>query len=125
MIQRFIELGEGYSDLYELLEIAHSNKHRLAQMIVLHTTIRNEKRASVLVVLHPAAQGNFQPLYVCLEGIPAQSKRLQLFLDAAQELHQQVITFDVQPADTFGEKELYFQYLTGILRLNYLIPPLL
>lgn len=26
MIQRFIELGEGYSDLYELLEIAKSNQ---------------------------------------------------------------------------------------------------
>ncbi|GAA3323027.1 hypothetical protein GCM10020331_045250 [Ectobacillus funiculus] len=38
MIQRFIELGEGYSDLYELLEIAKANRHRLAHMLAFHTT---------------------------------------------------------------------------------------
>ena len=42
MIQRFIELGEGYSDLYELLEIAKANQERITHMLQFET-IKNEK----------------------------------------------------------------------------------
>ena len=37
MIQRFIELGEGYSDLYELLEIAKTNQERITHMLQFET----------------------------------------------------------------------------------------
>ena len=70
MIQRFIELGEGTSDLYELLEIGKSNKNRVARLLALHTTINNNKVTSLVMVMQPATQGDFQPLYICREGIP-------------------------------------------------------
>ncbi len=44
MIQRFIELGEGYSDLYELLEIAKTNQERIAHMLQFET-IKNDKKS--------------------------------------------------------------------------------
>ncbi len=44
MIQRFIELGEGYSDLYELLEIAKANQERITHMLQFET-IKNEKKS--------------------------------------------------------------------------------
>lgn len=48
MIQRFIELGEGYSDLYELLEIAKTNQERIAHMLQFET---NKKRIKKCVRL--------------------------------------------------------------------------
>ena len=62
MIQRFIELGEGYGDFYELLELAQSNQHRLAQLVILDTTKNSQRCASVAVILNPAAQGGFMPI---------------------------------------------------------------
>ncbi|RDI47576.1 DUF7147 family protein [Falsibacillus pallidus] len=128
MIQRFIELGEGYSDLYELLEIAKTNEHRLAQMLAFHTKVKDKDTTSLAVVLTPAEEGNFQPIYICREGIPnpniTPNKRFELFTAAAAELGKKVIQMDVKPSNFFAEKELFFQYLIGILRLNHLIPPL-
>ena len=72
MIQRFIELGQGTSDLFELLEIGKSNKLRVARLLTLHTTINNNKVTSPVVVMQPTAEGKFQPLYICREGIPNQ-----------------------------------------------------
>lgn len=43
MIQRFIELGEGYSDLYELLEIAKTNQERVTHMLQFET-VKSEKK---------------------------------------------------------------------------------
>ncbi|MDN4073561.1 DUF7147 family protein [Fictibacillus terranigra] len=124
MIQRFIELGEGYSDIYELMEIAETNKRRVSQLLCLRTEIHGNPKASFIVVLDPANEGNFQPLYICREGIPADSKRFKLFEELSRKLEKEIIMFDVKPSGDFGEKELYYHYLTGILRLNYLIPPL-
>ncbi|RLQ95855.1 DUF7147 family protein [Falsibacillus albus] len=128
MIQRFIELGEGYSDLYELFEIAKANKHRLSQMLAFHTMINGKAVTSLTVVLTPTNPGDFQPLYICREGIPnpnvIPNKRFDLFKATASELNGKVIEMDVKPSTTFNEKELYYQYLIGILRLNHLIPPM-
>lgn len=93
MIQRFIELGEGYSDIYELLEIVKSNKHRLAHLIMLRTVKEDRQVASFVAVLHPTAEGNFQPLYVCREGIVLKqndSKRVELFKRAAEEAEKKL-----------------------------------
>ncbi len=128
MIQRFIELGEGYSDIYELMELARSNKDRLQHLIMLHT-VKNERNVSSFVaVMKPTNPGDFQALYICLEGIPNHkfqpNKRASLFQEVAKELDKEIIQFDVKPTETFAEKELYFQYLIGILRLNHYIPAL-
>lgn len=128
MIQRFIELGEGYSDLYELLEIAKSNKHRVARLLALHTTIKNNKLTSLVVVMHATTQGNFQPLYICREGIPnpnvTPNKRYELFKELAMEVEKNIIEFDVKPSTLFAETGLYYQYLIGILRMNKYLPPM-
>lgn len=124
MIQRFIELGQGYSDIYELFEIATSNQHRLSSLIAMHT----EQVTSFVVILNPTIPGDFQPLYICREGIPnphiKPNKRFDLFVDLSQKLNKSIIEMDVKPALVFSEKDLYFQHLIAILRLNHIIPPL-
>ncbi|MBM7659483.1 hypothetical protein JOC85_000250 [Bacillus mesophilus] len=128
MIQRFIELGEGYSDIYELLEIATSNQHRIKHLVALHTTKDDKQMTSLAVVLHPAETGKFQPIYICREGIPLfeekKSQRLVLFETLSNSLEVPVITFKIKPSTAFAEKELYYQYVIGILRLHHIIPPL-
>ena len=128
MIQRFIELGEGYSDIYELMELARSNKNRLQHLIMLHTVKNDRKLSSFVVVMQPTNPGDFQALYISLEGIPNHqfqpNKRADLFQELAKELDKEIIQFEVKPTEVFAEKELYFQYLIGILRLNHYIPAL-
>lgn len=128
MIQRFIELGQGYSDLYELLELAKANKHRLAHMMAFNTTINEKEVMSLAVILHPTNPGEFQPIYICLEGIPnpdqTPNQRFNLFKQVAKELGKEIIALDVKPSSTFPEKELFYQHLIGILRMNRYISPM-
>lgn len=128
MIQRFIEIGEGYSDIYELIEIAKANRSRLGHLMAFHTSINNKNVTSLVVVLKPTDPGNFQPLYICREGIPnpkiTPNKRFDLFVQAAEELQKEIIQLDIKPSTSFAEKELFYQYVIGILRLNHYIPPL-
>lgn len=128
MIQRFIELGEGYSDLYELIEIIKANEHRLSRLMALHTKVDENPVVSLVVILHPTTPGDFQPLYICREGIPdpkhKPNKRYELFEQIAQKLSKKVIALDVKPSSMFNEHALYYQHLIGILRMNRYIPPL-
>ena len=128
MIQRFIELGEGYSDIYELLEIARNNQHRLTHMIAFHSSAKDRSMTSLAVVLSPTDPGEFQPIYICREGIPyphnTPNKRFELFQETAESLNHSIIEMDVKPSSAFAETELYFQHLIGILRLNHLLAPL-
>ncbi|MBV7503853.1 methylthioribose kinase [Bacillus sp. sid0103] len=128
MIQRFIELGEGYSDLYELLELTNANQHRLQHMLALHTKIDQKELTSLVVVLKPTDPGKFQPLYICREGIPnpnfTPNKRYDLFAQTASKYDKQICELTVKPSSSFYEKELYYQYLIGILRLNHYLLPL-
>ncbi len=128
VIQRFIELGEGYADIYELIQTAKANQHRLAHLMVLQTEINGKEVISPVVILHPTDPGKFQALYVCREGIPnpkkLPNKRFDLFMQTAVELGKQIIELDVKPSTMFPDKELYYQHLIGILRMNRYIPPL-
>ncbi|MED4226115.1 methylthioribose kinase [Neobacillus cucumis] len=128
MIQRFIELGEGYSDIYELIELAKANHGRLQHMMAIHTKIKDKDMTSLVVVLKPTDPGKFQALYICREGIPnphlLPNKRFDLFAQTAESLGKQIIELTVKPSDIYNEKELYYQYLIGILRLNHYILPL-
>ncbi|WP_026566348.1 DUF7147 family protein [Bacillus sp. UNC41MFS5] len=128
MIQRFIELGEGYSDLYELLELINANQHRLQHLLALHTKIEGKELTSLVVILKPTDPGKFQPLYICREGIPnpnyCPNKRYDLFAQTAAAYNKQMHELSVKPSSTFYEKELYYQYLIGILRLNHYLLPL-
>lgn len=126
MIQRFIELGQGYSDIYELLEIGKNSKHRIARLLALHTTINDKKMTSLVIVMNQTEQGNFQPLYICREGIPhtTSNKRYELFEELAKDLERPIIELDIKPSTIFAELELYYQYLIGILRMNKYLPPM-
>ena len=128
MIQRFIELGEGYSDIYELIETARANKHRVSKLIALHTKVNEKEVSSLVVIMQPTDHGKFQALYICREGIPnphiKANKRYELFEDLSAYLNKDIIQIDVKPSNMFNELELYYQHLIGILRLNHYIPPM-
>ena len=83
---------------------------------------------SLVIVMHPAEQGEFQPLYMCREGIPnpniTPNKRYGLFEGLAAELEKKIIELDVKQASLFAEIGLYHQYLIGILRMNKYLPPM-
>ncbi|QNG58899.1 methylthioribose kinase [Bacillus sp. PAMC26568] len=124
MIQRFIELGAGYSDLYELIETTQANAHRVSKFLVLNTTINGKKMSSFAVTMNQTDPGQFQAIYICLEGITAgTSKRRELFQELADKLQKTIIELEVKSSNQFAEKELFFQYLTGILRMNRYLPP--
>lgn len=128
MIQRFIELGSGYGDLYELIELAKTNSNRLTHLLALHTVKDGKEVTSAAIILRPAHEGKFQPIYICREGIPNPhfhpGKRYNLFEEAAANLGKQVYELSVKPSTMFAETELYYQQLIGILRLNHFLPPL-
>ncbi|CAK6472129.1 DUF7147 family protein [Peribacillus castrilensis] len=128
MIQRFIEIGQGYSDIYELLEVGRNQKHRVARLLAMHTTINDKKVTSLVIIMEPTDPGKFQPLYICREGIPnphaTKNKRYELFENLAEELDRPIIEIDVKPSVLFAEIELYYQHLIGILRMNRYLPPL-
>ncbi|AOH54172.1 methylthioribose kinase [Peribacillus muralis] len=128
MIQRFIELGQGLSDIYELLEVGRNQKHRVIRLLALHTTINDKKVTSIAIVMQPTDPGKFQPLYICREGIPnphiTKNKRYETFENLAEELDKPIIEIDVKPSVLFAETELYYQHLIGILRMNRYLPPL-
>ena len=109
MIQRFIELGEGYSDLYELLEIAKANQERITHMLQFET-IKMKKVCSLVVILKPTTTGDFQPLYICREGIPVlENKKVNasFYLKKRQNNLKKVTTFTVKPSTTFPEKNCF------------------
>lgn len=128
MIQRFIELGEGYSDLYELLAIGQANKERIAFLLALHTKKNEKEVVSLAIILKPTDPGNFQPIYICREGIPnpetIPNKRYDLFQDFANSIDRNIIRIDIKPSTLFSEKDLFYQHLIGILRMNRYLPPL-
>ncbi|WP_147531894.1 DUF7147 family protein [Bacillus marasmi] len=126
MIQRFIELGEGYSDLFELLEIVQANQHRLARMLAFHAVKDGKDVTSLAVILEPTKSGDFQPIYFCREGIAnphvTPNKRYDLFVEAAQSQNKDIIELVIKPSNEFADKELFYQYLIGILRMNRYLP---
>lgn len=128
MIQRFIELGEGYSDIYELLELAKGNRERLSRLFAFNTIINENKVTSLAIAFKPTIPGDFQAIYICREGIPnpeaKPNKRYMLFSELADEFNTSIITLDVKPSTIFNEKELYYQHLIGILRMNRYLPPM-
>ncbi|MGX9133553.1 DUF7147 family protein [Rummeliibacillus sp. JY-2-4R] len=126
MIQQFIELGEGYGDIYELCELMRTNKHRISRTIVFTATKGDKKVASIAAIFKPVGDSKFTPIYICREGIPYStekpSKRLEIFEETAKELDQTLITLEVKHSSVYVEKDLYYQYLIGILRLYHYIP---
>lgn len=125
MNQRFIELGEGFGDIFELLELLSSNSHRFLNAFVFNTITESGQPAlSVAVAFSPGGASNFTPIYICREGIQPDSKRLRLFEESVKEIGRTPIVLDVKPSYLFADTQLYFNHLIAILRLNHYLPPL-
>ena len=128
MIQRFIELGEGYSDIFEWLELLKTNENRFHHVCIFTSVLNDVKKLSVALVLKPASEGNFTPIYYCREGIEYStektSKRILLVEKTLQERNYSPHRLEVKHSSYFAEPALYHQYLTGLLRLHHILPPL-
>lgn len=127
MIQRFIELGSGFTDLYEWFEILQRNKERITYIFEFTCTYKEQILCSYAVALQPTKIGEFQPIYVCREGVLLKngiSKRKALVYEQAEKVGKQIITIDVKHSSFFETPDLYYQYLIALLRLNHLLKPL-
>ena len=119
--QRFIELGEGFGDVFELCELIRTNRSRICRAFILETDA-SEEAVSLAVALFPAGGGHFMPVYICREGIRAGSARQRMFTDALDEAGAGPVTLKVRPSSVFGSPEEYYRHLTGVLRANRLLP---
>lgn len=126
MIQKFIELGQGYGDIYELCELMNTNKHRIHHTFAFVSQHDGKKVVSIAVALKPVGESKFMPIYICREGIPynpeKQSKRFTIFEEAIKELDGLLITIEVKHSSIYVDTELYYHYLKGALRLYHYIP---
>lgn len=128
MIQQFIELGQGYGDIYELCELVKSNENRFHNAFIFTANHNGQQVASLAVAFKPAGESKFMPIYICREGIPFNeekpSKRIEIFKQVIQDAGQLENIFEIKHSSSFSESNQYYQYLTGILRLNHYLPPM-
>ena len=126
--QRFIELGEGYGDVYELCELIRTNQNRLHKTFILSSETPSGHALSLAAAFEPANDSHFMPIYICREGIiqsgAEKSKRRLLFEEATEQVGTAAAYIELKHSSEFAERDLFFQYVTGILRLNHLLPPL-
>ncbi|WP_213423367.1 DUF7147 family protein [Bhargavaea massiliensis] len=123
--QRFIELGEGLGDVFELCELIRTNSGRIHRAFIF--TAGESGVLSLAVALDPAGEGSFMPIYISREGIRSggqESARVARFREAAAEAGATPVTVEVRPSKDFSDRDQYYRHITGILRLNHLIPPL-
>ncbi|HEX5564876.1 MAG TPA: methylthioribose kinase [Sporosarcina sp.] len=126
--QYFIELGEGYGDVYELLELMETNSQRLHRTFIFSSNTKSGQAISLAAAFRPAQDSNFMPIYICREGITqkdeSKSKRRLLFEEASTSFGKEPIFIGLKHSSEFADTKLFYQYITGILRLNHLVPPL-
>lgn len=126
--QYFIELGEGYGDVYELMELIETNQNRLHRTFIFSSNNSGGQAISLAAAFRPARNSNFMPIYICREGISevneSKSKRRLLFEEASMQYGQEPIFIGLKHSSEFADTKLFYQYITGILRLNHLVPPL-
>ena len=128
MIQKFIELGEGYGDIYELCHLLEKNKERFHEAFIFTTKKDDKSFCSFAVALKAVGESKFMPIYICREGIPydenKKAQRITIFNEAVAQLEKSPNTLEIKHSSTFANTNLYYQYLIGILRMNRYIPPM-
>ena len=128
MIQQFIELGQGYGDVYELCELIQTNKDRFHEAFIFTSTKDKQKVCSLAVALNPVGESKFMPIYICREGIPynedKRAKRIELFEEALSTIDKTAKTLEIKHSSIFSEPNQFYQYLIGILRMSRHIPPM-
>lgn len=128
--QKFIEIGPGYTDVYELFEIMKTNQHRLFQTFILQHDTKDDRYFSFAAAFRPIGESKFLPIYICREGIVEKttqekpSKRRDMFIQLCEELEQTPVILEVKPSNEFADVDLFYQYVIGILRMNRLLPNL-
>lgn len=122
-MQKFITMGEGYHEIFELQALIDYNHERVQHAIFLN----NDKTpATFLLVMKPVEQ-NLQAIYTIYNGIAyndGQGKKYQLIKSWCEEKNLSIVEFSTKSPEEFYEREQFYQYLTGILRLNHLILPM-
>ena len=86
------------------------------------------KQMSIDSIMHLFSLQLRMAIYICREGIPYSeeklSKRIEIFKQTIQDVKQQENILEIKHSSVFSEKNQYYQYLIGILRLNRYIPPM-
>ena len=70
---------------------------------------------------------NVQAIYTIFNGIAyneGQGKKYQLIKSWCEDKDLSIVEFSTKPPEEFYEREQFYLYLTGILRLNHLILPM-
>ncbi|MFD2829833.1 DUF7147 family protein [Corticicoccus populi] len=123
-MQKFITLGEGYGDIFEIEALIEYNHARIDRALFLHT----ENAPSTFLLIMKPVRGNFQAVYTIFKGIhvdeTGKGQKYQLLNNWCTEKEIKVIEFTTRNPDDFHEREQFYQYITGVLRLNHLLPPL-
>lgn len=122
-MQKFIQLGDGYGDIFELEALIQYNHQRIKSGIYLHV----EGRPSTFVLVMSPVRGNFQALYTIYQGIPMTSKnktKYKIINENLEKYNIGKVEMTTRDPGDFHVREQYFQYMLGVLRLNNLLPPL-
>lgn len=122
-MQKFITMGEGYSEIFELQAFIEYNHQRVKHAMFLYN---DESPATFLLVMEPVEK-NFQAIYTIFNGIAyndGQGKKYQLIKSWCEDKNLSIVEFSTKSPNIFYEREQFYQYLTGILRLNNLILPM-
>lgn len=128
MKQSFIYLGEGLTDLFEFTTLIEYNYKRVDTVVFFHTPKSQQQLSSVALVMQPTSGQHFQGIYIMLNAVkypyPHSNKKNDIITASANKHHLPIKEIDVQPPETFADKDLYFNYLKSVLRLQNWIPPL-
>ncbi|MGO2205776.1 MAG: DUF7147 family protein [Staphylococcus xylosus] len=128
MKQSFIKLGEGLTDLFEFNTLIEYNFERIDYLVYFHSPKSEKQRSSVALIMKPTSGQQFQAMYIMLNALnypyPTSNKKFEMINNQAAKYNIDVKAVEVQPLEVFHETELYFNYLTSVLRLQRWIPPL-
>ncbi|MCA2500661.1 DUF7147 family protein [Staphylococcus xylosus] len=128
MKQSFIKLGEGLTDLFEFNTLIEYNFERIDYLVYFHSPKSEKQRSSVALIMKPTSGQHFQAMYIMLNALnypyPTSNKKFEMINNQAAKYNIDVKAVEVQPLEVFHETELYFNYLTSVLRLQRWIPPL-
>ncbi|MGW7989046.1 DUF7147 family protein [Staphylococcus xylosus] len=128
MKQSFIKLGKGLTDLFEFNTLIEYNFERIDHLVYFHSPKSEKQRSSVALIMKPTSGQHFQAMYIMLNALnypyPTSNKKFEMINNQAAKYNIEVKAVEVQPLEVFHETELYFNYLTSVLRLQRWIPPL-
>lgn len=128
MKQSFILLGESLTDLFEFTTLIEYNHQRIAAIVNFHTPMSDKQRSSVAIIMHPTTERHFQAMYIMINAFnypyPKTNKKFELIKEYAEQYNLSFKGIDVQPPETYHDLDLYFNYLTSVLRMQNWIPPL-